>query len=217
MERFKKFLQSPIPAVLAVLLCLAGCGQQAAETPTASQPPQTASDQAAPPENASDHSQPQKVLVTMEDGKTFTIETAPQYAPETVDNFLNLVESGFYDGLTFHRIAQGFVAQGGDPKGNGTGGSGKTLRGEFASNGFSQNTLSHTRGVVSMARSNDKNSASSQFFICYDAAPHLDGDYAAFGMVIEGMETVDAFQDVPRDATDKPETPIVIQSMKVIS
>lgn len=154
----------------------------------------------------------------MENGKTFTIETAPQYAPETAENFLNLVQSGFYNGLTFHRIIDGFMAQGGDPNGNGTGGSEKTIKGEFAANGYSKNTLSHTRGVVSMARqANDMDSASSQFFICYDTAPHLDGEYAAFGRVTEGMETVDEFLKTPRDNADKPITPIVIKSMEIIS
>lgn len=163
-----------------------------------------------------DASKPQKVLVTMENGKTFTIETAPEFAPETVENFLNLVNSGFYDGLTFHRVLDGFVAQGGDPKGNGTGGSDKTIKGEFLANGFKQNTLKHTRGVISMARSQAMNSASSQFYICYDELPHLDGQYAAFGNVIEGMETVDEFLTVERDASGMPATPIVIKSMEIV-
>lgn len=158
----------------------------------------------------------QKILVTMENGKTFTIETAPQYAPETVANFTSLVESGFYDGLTFHRIIDGFVAQGGDPKGNGTGGSDKKIKGEFSANGFSQNTLKHTRGVISMARSQAMDSASSQFFICYADTPNLDGQYAAFGQVIEGMETVDEFLQTERDASGMPKTPIVIKSMEII-
>lgn len=163
-----------------------------------------------------DASIPRKVLVTMEDGKTFTIETAPEYAPETVQNFLNLVDSDFYDGLTFHRIINGFVAQGGDPNGNGTGGSDKTIKGEFAANGFTQNTLKHTRGVVSMARSQAMDSASSQFYICYDELPHLDGQYAAFGKVIEGMDTVDAFLNTDRDASGMPSSPIVIKSMEIV-
>ena len=165
---------------------------------------------------SSNNQKTQKVLVTMENGKTFTIETAPQYAPETVSNFINLVESDFYDGLTFHRIIDGFVAQGGDPKGNGTGGSDKKIKGEFSANGFSQNTLKHTRGVISMARSQAMDSASSQFFICYDDAPHLDSQYAAFGQVIEGMETIDEFLEIQRDASGMPATPIVIKTMEII-
>ncbi len=139
-----------------------------------------------------------KVKVKMENGGEFIIELYPEYAPETVENFIELVENGFYDGVGFHRIVEGFMAQGGDPQGTGMGGSDKQIRGEFFANGFPQNTLSHERGVISMARSMDPNSASSQFFICYDDASFLDGNYAAFGKVVEGMEVVDAFLDVER-------------------
>ena len=162
------------------------------------------------------------VKVTMESGESFVIELYPEYAPETVENFLNLVESGFYDGLTFHRIIKGFMAQGGDPSGDGTGGSDKEIKGEFSSNGFKQNTLLHERGVVSMARSNDPDSASSQFFICYARSTNLDGNYAAFGKVIEGMEVVDSFLEVDRTyvASDndfsKPSEPIVMEKVEVI-
>lgn len=139
-----------------------------------------------------------KVLVEMENGGEFTIELYPEYAPQTVQNFIDLVSDGFYDGVGFHRVVDGFMAQGGDSEGTGMGGSGTTIPGEFSSNGFAQNTLSHTRGVVSMARSQDPDSASSQFFICYDDASFLDGQYAAFGKVIDGMEVVDAFLEVER-------------------
>lgn len=142
---------------------------------------------------ADDMDHPQ-VLVTMKEGGKFTIELYPEYAPKTVENFLKLVNEGFYDGLTFHRVYAGFMAQGGDPEGTGMGGSEDKIFGEFAANGFSQNTLSHTRGVISMARSQDNDSASSQFFICYsDGCTQLDGEYAAFGKVIDGMEVVDSF------------------------
>ena len=120
-----------------------------------------------------------------------TIQLDQAAAPVTCANFVELAESGFYDGLTFHRIIAGFMMQGGDPKGNGTGGSENKIVGEFKSNGY-KNPLSHTRGVISMARSKAKNSASSQFFICHEDAPHLDGGYAAFGTVTEGMDVVDA-------------------------
>ncbi|MEE1014143.1 MAG: peptidylprolyl isomerase [Clostridia bacterium] len=204
-----------LSCVLAMSM-LTGCGgKDAAEpketakaTATATKTPEAAL--------SVDPTVPQKVKVTMENGKTFVIETAPQYAPETVKNFLTLVESGFYDGLTFHRIIDGFMAQGGDPKGNGTGGSGKTIKGEFADNGFEQNTLSHTRGVVSMARSNQPDSASSQFFICYADVTYLDGQYAAFGKVIEGMETVDEFLKTPTNSSDKPTTPIVMEKVAIV-
>ncbi|MCM1545313.1 MAG: peptidylprolyl isomerase [Ruminococcus sp.] len=135
-----------------------------------------------------------QVQVKMENGGEFLIELYPEYAPATVANFLKLVNDGFYNGLTFHRVVQGFMAQGGDPDGTGMGGSKDKIKGEFASNGFTQNTLSHTRGVISMARSAKNDSASSQFFICYtDGCAQLDGSYAAFGKVIKGMEVVDAF------------------------
>lgn len=157
------------------------------------------------------------VRFTMSDGGTFTVVCAPEYAPETVENFLSLVKSGFYDGLTFHRVLDAFVAQGGDPKGDGTGGSSKTIKGEFYENGFEQNTLPHLRGSVAMARSNAPDSASSQFYICYDDLPHLDGKYAVFGKVTEGMDVVDGFLNVDRDSQGMPQTPIVIQKAEVIS
>lgn len=162
-----------------------------------------------------------KVKVEMENGGSFVLELYPEYAPETVENFVNLVESGFYNGVGFHRIVDGFMAQGGDPEGTGMGGSEKTIKGEFASNGFSKNTLSHTRGVISMARSQNPDSASSQFFICYDDASFLDGDYAAFGKVIEGMDVVDGFLKVEREYNAmgelaSPKTPIVMKKVEVM-
>ncbi len=154
------------------------------------------------------------VKVTMTDGQSFTICVYPDVAPQSAQNFLNLVRDGFYDGLTFHRIIEGFMAQGGDPMGTGMGGSDKNIYGEFAINGYN-NTLSHQRGVVSMARSQNYNSASSQFFICYDDASFLDGQYAAFGEVTEGMEVVDSFLSSGTDANDRPLKEVVIQSMIV--
>lgn len=139
-----------------------------------------------------------KVKITMENGKSFIIELYPEYAPQTVANFVSLVEAGFYDGLTFHRIVDGFMAQGGDPEGNGMGGAEHNIFGEFSANGFTNNTLSHERGVVSMARTKYNNSASSQFFICFEDAQFLDGQYASFGKVIDGMDVVDDFLEVER-------------------
>lgn len=139
-----------------------------------------------------------KIKVEMENGGEFIIELMPEFAPETAANFEALAKEGFYDGVVFHRVIDDFMAQGGDPTGTGMGGSGKHIKGEFLQNGFPQNKLSHTRGVVSMARSMDPNSASSQFFICYGDCTFLDGQYAAFGKVVEGMETVDAFLEVER-------------------
>ncbi len=160
------------------------------------------------------------VKVVMENGTQYRIELYPEFAPKTVENFVKLVESGFYNGLTFHRIIPGFMCQGGDPEGNGMGGSKDKIYGEFASNGWTANTLKHERGVISMARSQDKNSASSQFFICYDDCSFLDGDYAAFGKVIEGMEAVDALCLVPRTFSmsgemASPMEPVVIKTMTV--
>ncbi len=162
-----------------------------------------------------------KVLVEMENGEDFVLELYPEYAPQTVQNFVDLVTDGFYDGVGFHRVVDGFMAQGGDPEGTGMGGSGVQIPGEFAANGFTQNTLSHTRGVISMARSQDPDSASSQFFICYDDARFLDGQYAAFGKVIEGMETVDGFLDVERTYNSmgeeaSPVEPIVMKKVTII-
>ncbi len=138
-----------------------------------------------------------KIVITVRDYGAIVCELYPDIAPLTVANFLSLADSGFYDGLTFHRIISGFMIQGGDPNGNGTGGSGVRLKGEFAANGI-DNPLSHTRGVISMARARDFDSASSQFFIMHADAPYLDGQYAAFGRVLEGMEVVDAIcQNTP--------------------
>ncbi|MBQ4516384.1 MAG: peptidylprolyl isomerase [Clostridia bacterium] len=150
------------------------------------------------------------VKVTMENGKSFEITLYPEYAPQTCANFIKLVKDKFYDGLTFHRIVEDFVAQGGDPDGNGTGGSEGAVYGEFLSNGFKQNELKHEKGTVSMARTQHPNSATSQFFICYDAASFLDGEYAAFGKVTKGMSTVEEFLKVERtaDATGEPSTPV---------
>lgn len=159
-----------------------------------------------------------KVKVEMENGGEFTIELMPEYAPETAANFEALAADGFYDGVIFHRVIDDFMAQGGDPTGTGMGGSGKNIKGEFAQNGFPQNTLSHTRGVVSMARSMDPNSASSQFFICYGDCTFLDGQYAAFGKVTEGMETVDDFLKIERRGPEggTPVEEIKIKKMTVL-
>lgn len=135
------------------------------------------------------------IQMEMENGGIMVFELYPEFAPETVDNFVALVESGFYDGLKFHRIIKGFMVQSGDPDGNGTGGSDKTITGEFAKNNFSQNTLKHTRGVISMARSKNPDSASSQFFIMDGTSSNLDGSYAAFGQMIEGDDVLSLIAD----------------------
>ncbi len=143
------------------------------------------------------------VTIEMEDGGVMKAELYPEIAPNTVNNFISLVQSGFYDGLIFHRVIPGFMIQGGDPDGAGTGGPGYSIKGEFSQNGF-KNELVHERGVLSMARTMDPDSAGSQFFIMVSDAPHLDGGYAAFGKVIEGMDTADAVVSVKRDWNDHP-------------
>ena len=160
------------------------------------------------------------VTITMENGDVIKAELYPQIAPNTVNNFISLVKKGFYDGLIFHRVIKGFMIQGGCPLGNGTGNPGYSIKGEFSNNGFT-NQLKHEAGVLSMARSMMPNSAGSQFFIMHKAAPHLDGEYAAFGKVIEGMDVVDSFLDVDRSlggdgAISSPNTPIVIEKAVMI-
>ena len=146
------------------------------------------------------------VKFEMENGKTITAELYPEIAPNTVANFVTLVQSGFYDGVIFHRVIPGFMIQGGDPQGTGMGGPGYTIKGEFSRNGFKQNNLRHTRGVLSMARTMMPNSAGSQFFIMHADAPHLDGEYAAFGKVTEGMDAVDEIAATRTGRQDRPVT-----------
>ena len=181
-------------AMMLMMTGMAGCGNQ----------PAAESQEAAP----------------LEDNQ-FLITLYPEHAPITCDNFKDLVNDGFYTGVIFHRVIEGFMAQGGDPTGTGMGGSDTTIHGEFQSNGV-DNTLSHTRGIVSMARSGDPNSASSQFFICYDdSCSFLDGNYAAFGEVTDGMEVVDNFLKVPRSLggdgdISSPNSPITIKTAVMI-
>ncbi|WP_294479347.1 peptidylprolyl isomerase [uncultured Ruminococcus sp.] len=155
------------------------------------------------------------VKIEMENGKEILIELYPEKAPITVANFEKLVKQGFYDGLIFHRVIKGFMIQGGDPEGTGMGGSDEKIKGEFARNGVN-NDLKHTRGVISMARSMMPNSASSQFFIMHEDAPHLDGDYAAFGKVVKGIEVVDEIADVQVDFNDKPLEPQMMKKVTLV-
>lgn len=154
------------------------------------------------------------ITIEMENGKKIKIELYPDIAPISCENFEKLVKSGFYDGLTFHRVIPGFMIQGGCPNGTGTGGPGWTIKGEFASNGV-KNDLKHTRGVLSMARSMMPDSAGSQFFIMHDDAPHLDGQYAAFGKVVEGMEVVDEIAETATDYNDKPLKAQVVKKVTI--
>lgn len=154
------------------------------------------------------------VTIKMFDGGVIKAELYPDIAPNTVNNFISLVNAKFYDGLIFHRVIPGFVIQGGCPQGNGTGGPGYQIPGEFAANGY-QNDLRHTRGVLSMARAMDPDSAGSQFFIMHQDAPHLDGQYAAFGQVLEGMDVVDKIAETKTGWGDKPLTPQIMNKVTV--
>jgi peptidyl-prolyl cis-trans isomerase B (cyclophilin B) len=144
------------------------------------------------------------VTFEMENGKTFKVELYPDKAPNTVNNFLSLVNKGFYNGIIFHRVIAGFMIQGGDPDGRGTGGPGYRIKGEFSGNGFKENDIEHVRGVISMARAQHPDSAGSQFFVMHEDADYLDGQYAAFGKVIDGMDTIDEIANVKTDWNDKP-------------
>lgn len=154
------------------------------------------------------------VTFTMENGDVMKAELYPEIAPNTVNNFIDLVKKGFYDGLIFHRIIAGFMIQGGDPDGTGMGGPGYSIKGEFKINGFT-NELKHSKGVLSMARSQHPDSAGSQFFIMHENAPHLDGQYAAFGKVIEGLDIVDKIATVDVDWSDRPRNPQVMKTVTV--
>lgn len=154
------------------------------------------------------------VTITMENGDVMKAELYPEIAPNTVNNFISLINKGFYDGVVFHRIIPGFMIQGGDPEGTGMGGPGYSIKGEFSHNGF-KNDLLHTKGVLSMARTMVPDSAGSQFFIMHKDAPHLDGEYAAFGKVIEGLDVIDEIAGVETDFRDKPTTPQVMAKVYI--
>ena len=194
----KRILTLVITALLALSI-LAGCG---AKDPEAS---------GETIEGATN-----MVQIEMENGGIIKIELYPDIAPKTVANFQKLVSEGFYDGLIFHRVISGFMIQGGDPEGTGFGGSSETIVGEFSANGI-KNNLKHERGVISMARSSNPNSASSQFFIMHEDAPHLDGSYAAFGKVVEGMDVVDAIAATKTDYNDRPYEDQVMKSVTFIA
>jgi peptidyl-prolyl cis-trans isomerase B (cyclophilin B) len=205
----------------ALLLVLAGCGSRnntaddgsSASNGGSSAPSNTTdTDSAAGTDTVDTSGSKPVVTIEMDSGKTITVELYPKVAPNTVNNFVSLVKKGFYDGLGFHRVMPGFMIQGGDPEGTGAGGPGYDIAGEFSNNGF-ENNLKHTPGVLSMARSGDPDSAGSQFFIMVADAPHLDGDYTAFGKVTAGMDVVDEIVNVPTDG----ETPKTMPVMKKVT
>ena len=192
--------------MLTALLC--GCG---AKTPSVLDLSKCRTERLEPVDHETNF-----VQIELECGAYIVIELYPDIAPITVANFKKLVSEKFYDGIIFHRVINGFMIQGGDPEGTGMGGSAETIKGEFASNGVA-NPISHTAGVVSMARKgNDNDSASSQFFIMHKTSPHLDGDYAAFGKVWRGIETVNQIAAVATDGSDKPLTPVVIKTISFV-
>ncbi len=153
------------------------------------------------------------VIIEMENGSKIELEMLKDKAPNTVKNFLNLAQKGYYNGLIFHRVIKDFMIQGGCPEGKGIGGPGYCIKGEFSSNGFPENDIKHERGVISMARANNPDSAGSQFFIMHKDGLFLDGQYAAFGRVVKGMETVDEIANTPTDFSDKPKTPQIIKKI----
>lgn len=184
-------------SILASALALVGCSSESNMEETRTPPKEL----------------PVAIMVVKDFGKV-EIELYPHIAPNTVNNFISLANSGFYDGLTFHRVIKDFMVQGGDPEGSGMGGPGYKIKGEFSKNKF-QNDLKHTEGIISMARSQNKNSAGSQFFIVTKTSPHLDGQYASFGKVINGMDILHEIENLETVANDKPIDDVIIESIKV--
>ena len=210
-------MKKGIAVFLALIVCLLGFSACADETgapeTTVPQSEQT-TDKPETEETTVANGENPIITITMQNGGVIKVELYPDVAPNTVNNFISLAQKGFYDGLIFHRVIPGFMIQGGDPEGMGYGGPGYAIKGEFSANGF-ENELAHTRGVISMARSSAPDSAGSQFFIMVEDAPHLDGEYAAFGKVIEGMDVVDEIVAADTDANDKPYDDQIMQTVTV--
>jgi peptidyl-prolyl cis-trans isomerase B (cyclophilin B) len=215
-----KRLTVSLLTLIALLLIATGCGSKvktnnSTDATATSNGAGAASTQEASPMNGVDTSGDNPIVtIEMDSGKIIKLELYPKVAPNTVNNFISLVKKGFYDGTIFHRVIPGFMIQGGDPDGTGMGGPGYSIAGEFTQNGF-KNDLKHTTGVLSMARAQDPNSAGSQFFIMVADAPSLDGAYAAFGKVTEGMDVVNEIVNLPTDANDRPRTPPVMKKVTV--
>jgi peptidyl-prolyl cis-trans isomerase B (cyclophilin B) len=216
----KNRLTVSLLTLIALLLIATGCGgkekpNNSTDATATSNGSGAVSTQEASPMNGVDTSGDNPIVtIEMDSGKTIKVELYPKIAPNTVNNFISLVKKGFYDGTIFHRIIPGFMIQGGDPDGTGMGGPGYSIAGEFTQNKF-KNDLKHTAGVLSMARSQDPNSAGSQFFLMVADAPHLDGAYAAFGKVTEGMDVVNEIVALPTGANDRPKTPPVMKKVTV--
>ncbi len=210
--RIKKQISLFLVTIMACLVVLAGCGNTAKNNTNDEN--NTASTSESNKENTSENKNLPKATITVDGYGGIEAELYPEIAPNTVNNFIYLANKNFYNNLKFHRVIKGFMIQGGDPKGDGTGGPGYSIEGEFTSNGFA-NSLKHTKGVLSMARTSDPNSAGSQFFIMSGDAPNLDGQYAAFGKVISGLDVVDKIQNVETNSADAPKKDVVITSITV--
>ncbi|TFE23369.1 peptidylprolyl isomerase [Cohnella luojiensis] len=214
----KKRLVVSLLALITLLLILTGCGGKEKtnnSTDATANNGGAASTQEASPMNGVDTSGDNPIVtIEMDSGKIIKVELYPKIAPNSVNNFISLVKKGFYDGTIFHRIIPGFMIQGGDPDGTGMGGPGYSIAGEFTQNDF-ENNLKHTAGVLSMARAQNPDSAGSQFFLMVADAPHLDGAYAAFGKVTEGMDVVNEIVKLPKGANDRPNTPPVMKKVTV--
>lgn len=212
----KKYIKLILIVTLMSSLVLVGCGNSKTSDNQKNESEQTpiTNDSTNDKKSTESNENLPIATITVEGYGVIEAELYPEIAPNTVNNFIDLAKKGFYDNLKFHRIIKGFMIQGGDPQGNGTGGPGYSIEGEFTSNGFA-NSLKHTKGVLSMARSQDPDSAGSQFFIMTGDAPHLDGEYAAFGKVISGLDVVEKIESVKTGANDAPEKDVVIKSITV--
>ena len=214
MKNINKYLKLILVTLIMTSLVLVGCGTSKSNTnKTAENDTKSSSESSETNSSEANKSLP-LATISVEGYGVIEAELYPEIAPNTVNNFIDLSNKGFYNNLKFHRIIKDFMIQGGDPKGNGTGGPGYSIEGEFTSNGFA-NSLKHTKGVLSMARSQDPNSAGSQFFIMTKEASHLDGEYAAFGKVISGLDVLEKIENVKTDSNDKPKEDVVIKSITV--
>ncbi len=209
--KLSKFTITSLCILVSILML--GCSQTNSKNESKNEPKKF---QAVDEKTLQDPTNPM-VTINMENGDVIKLELYPKLAPNTVNNFIYLVNKGFYNGLTFHRVIPGFVIQGGCPKGDGTGDPGYKIKGEFAENGFTSNGLKHTKGVISMARAQENDSAGSQFFIMHGDSPNLDGKYTAFGKVVKGIDVVDKIVSVDKDSSDKPKTPQIMKKVTVDS
>lgn len=212
--KIKRYLTLYLITILTCCFVIAGCGNTSANNKKEEPNTQSKTSESGNTNSSSESKELPIATITVEGYGVIQAELYPEIAPNTVNNFIYLANKNFYNNLKFHRVIKGFMIQGGDPKGNGTGGPGYSIEGEFTSNGFA-NSLKHTKGVLSMARAQDPNSAGSQFFIMSGDAPNLDGEYAAFGKVTSGLDVVDKIQNVETNSADAPKKDVVITSVTV--